>query len=150
MKRVFDDADRIKKIARVPVKSTPAEAPSGLTEAVKASLYDGYLPCATAFEIAKRLEVPLVAVGNAADDLGVRVVNCQLGCFKVKKAVLDTGKKSIIPDVAEAVDAEIAKGPLTCAGVFGLARRLKVPPIEIADAANETHTKIHHCQLSCF
>lgn len=150
MKQVFDDADRTKKMGRIPVKSTPAGAPAGVMEAVKASLSDGFLPCAAAFEIASKLKVPLGTVGNAADDLGIRVTDCQLGCFKVKKAVHDTGKKTPRPDVIEGLESENAKGPLTCAGVFGLARRLKVSPVEIADAANETHAKIHRCQLGCF
>ena len=155
MKRVFGDTDRIKKMARVPMKSTlgaqaQAGPPAGLVEAIKASLADGFLPCATAFQIAKKLKVPLVAVGNAADDLGVRVANCQLGCFKVDKTVPDLGGKTVRPDVAEAVQAHIANDPLTCAAAFGLARRLKVRPIGIADAANQSHTKIHHCQLGCF
>ncbi|MBI4297301.1 MAG: hypothetical protein HY676_02080 [Chloroflexi bacterium] len=155
MKRVFGDTDRIKKMVRVPAKNTPgaqaqAGAPAGLVEAIRGSLADGFLPCAAAFGIAKKLKIPLVVVGDAADDIGVRVVNCQLGCFKVDKSVHDLVGKTVRPELAAAVESHIANGSLTCADVFGLARRLKVRPIEIADAANQSHTKIHHCQLGCF
>ena len=149
MKQVFDDADRAKKKARVTARSA-AGAPEEVTEAIKASLADGYLPCEAAFEIARNLKVPLVAVGNAADDLGIRVTSCQLGCFKVKKAVHDLATKTVRPEVSRAVEEEIGKSALTCAGVFGMAKRLGVPPVEVADAANVAHIKIHGCQLGCF
>lgn len=149
MKQVFDDADRAKKKARVSARSA-AEAPQEVTAAIKASLADGYLPCGSAFEIAQNLKVPLVAVGNVADDLGIRVTSCQLGCFQVKKSVHDLDTKTVSPGVIRAVEEEIAKSPLTCAGVFGMAKRLGVPPVEVADAANVAHIKIHSCQLGCF
>lgn len=149
MKQIFDDADRTKKMSRVPIKNPTTETPAGVAEAIKTSLSDGYLPCEAAFEISKNLRVPPVTVGDAADDLGIRVTDCQLGCFKVQKASHDTGK-AIRPDIAKAVETEVTISPLTCAVVFALARRFKVAPIEIADAANATHTKIHRCQLGCF
>ncbi len=148
MKRVFDDADRAKKQARVPSRST-AGTPTKVNEAIRASLKEGFLPCETAFEIAKKLRVSPVAVGDAADNLGIRVTDCRLGCFSVEKTAHD-GAKTIRPEIIRAVTAEIAKSPLTCAGVFSLAKRLKVSPLEIADAANAAHVKIHHCQLGCF
>jgi len=42
---------------------------------------DGRLPCAAAFAIAEELGVPRLQVGQAADELGVKIVDCQLGCF---------------------------------------------------------------------
>lgn len=155
MKRIFDDADRVKKTERVPVKresgnKSKAGPPSELAEAIKAALADGWLPCIKAFEISKKLRVPLATVGNTADDLGIRVVNCQLGFFKVDKTAGEPDEKTVRPDVSEALEPLIAAGPLTCAGIFGLAKRLKVRPLEIADAANQRQAKIHHCQLGCF
>lgn len=148
MRQVFDDADRAKKKARVPAKSA-AKVPAGVTEAIKASLSDGYLPCETAFKIARKLKVPLVTIGNAADDLGIRVTDCRIGCFKVKKAAHDSAK-TINPEIARVVETEAAKSPLTCAGVFGLAKRIKVSPMDVADAANAANLKFHGCQLGCF
>ncbi|MFA5317631.1 MAG: hypothetical protein WC369_09450 [Dehalococcoidales bacterium] len=154
MKQVFGDEDRIKKAARVPAKKPGTQAKTGssvdLTETIKASLADGLLPCATAFEISKKLKVPLVTVGNTADDMGIRVVDCQLGFFKVDKAASEPDEKTERPDISEALESLIAAGPLTCAGVFSLAKHLKVRPIEIADAANQRQAKIRHCQLGCF
>ncbi len=42
---------------------------------------DGRLPCATAFAIAEELGIPRIRVGQAADELGIRISDCQLGCF---------------------------------------------------------------------
>jgi len=48
---------------------------------VKASLVDGKLPCAAAFQIAKKLGVAPKAVGDTANDINVKIASCQLGCF---------------------------------------------------------------------
>jgi hypothetical protein len=42
---------------------------------------EGKLSCAAARKIAEELNVPLRDVGDAADQLGIRINNCQLGCF---------------------------------------------------------------------
>lgn len=52
-----------------------------LEEKVTSSLVDGQLPCAVAFKIAKELKVNSREVGQTADKLGIRIVQCQLGCF---------------------------------------------------------------------
>jgi hypothetical protein len=148
MKHVFDDADREKKKTRVTAKDA-TKTPAGLTEAIKTSLADGYLPCTTAFEIAKKFKTAPSVVGNAADDMGIRVTDCRLGCFKVDKTV-QKSTKNIKPEITGAVESENARSPLTCASAFGLAKRLKVSTMEIADAANAAHIKFRNCQLGCF
>ena len=58
-----------------------------LAEALKQRAADGRLPCAAAFALARELGLAPLAVGQAADELGIRIVDCQLGCFgKHKKA----------------------------------------------------------------
>jgi len=42
---------------------------------------EGKLPCAVARKIAEDLNLPYKEVGDAADVLGIRIKNCQLGCF---------------------------------------------------------------------
>jgi len=39
------------------------------------------LPCAVAFKIARDLDVPLAEVGRTCNELGIKVVGCQIGCF---------------------------------------------------------------------
>ncbi len=40
------------------------------------------LPCARALELAARHEVPAREIGEACNRQGIRVANCQLGCFQ--------------------------------------------------------------------
>ncbi|MBI5846952.1 MAG: hypothetical protein HZB31_03235 [Nitrospirae bacterium] len=42
---------------------------------------DGKLSCSDARKIAESLNISYKEVGDAADDLGIRIRNCQLGCF---------------------------------------------------------------------
>ena len=39
------------------------------------------LACADAFRIAQDLDVPLAEVGRACNELGIKMMQCQLGCF---------------------------------------------------------------------
>ncbi|MDN5344789.1 MAG: hypothetical protein PWQ18_901 [Clostridia bacterium] len=47
-----------------------------------AASHGGKLPCAVAQEVARRLQVPMREVGQAADDLKIKIIQCQLGCFE--------------------------------------------------------------------
>ncbi len=56
------------------------------TEAVKnaASEVDGHmaLPCAKAFMLAEKLEIKLKDIRRICDENSIKIVMCQLGCFK--------------------------------------------------------------------
>lgn len=156
MPRDFNNADREKKLRRTGLREDSASAsgdnaPAYLEQQVKSALQQGCLPCPAAFVIARKLGVKQIAVGNAADRLGVRISNCQLGCFKVEKNLHeDLNGKTINEKAAAALNSFTDAAPLTCLGAFQLARRIGVRPIEIADAANLRHMKIHNCQLGCW
>mgnify|MGYP000338944675 CR=1 FL=1 len=42
---------------------------------------EGLLPCAKAWAVARRLGISKLEVSGAAEALGIRIVQCQLGCF---------------------------------------------------------------------
>ena len=46
------------------------------------SLFDGKLPCPSAFKLAKELRIAPKDVGDAVDNMGIKICSCQLGCFK--------------------------------------------------------------------
>ncbi|HKM39835.1 MAG TPA: hypothetical protein VJ036_06155 [bacterium] len=48
---------------------------------VKKLAPEGQLACAQAFALAKQLGVKPRVIGQAADDLKIRIVSCQLGLF---------------------------------------------------------------------
>ena len=52
-----------------------------LDKEIQASLIKGRLPCAVAFTTMEKLNVALRMVGGKANELKIRIINCQLGCF---------------------------------------------------------------------
>ncbi len=44
----------------------------------------------------------------------------------------------------------LVNGKLPCAVAFKIARKLKVSPKQVGDAANRLNIKISNCQLGCF
>lgn len=60
-----------------PVEGVPPE----IQARIEASLEEDQLPCARAWEIAAQLGLDRLAVGKAADGLGIPISCCQLGCF---------------------------------------------------------------------
>ncbi len=43
---------------------------------------DKKLPCKLAFKISEEWNVGLKEIGNMANELGIKIIECQLGCFK--------------------------------------------------------------------
>ncbi len=39
------------------------------------------IPCATTMEIAEKFSVTPIEVGQICNKMGIKIVNCQLGCF---------------------------------------------------------------------
>jgi hypothetical protein len=155
MTRSFNDIDRDNKKTRITLPENIAGlSPSQLTALetrVRDSLTKDYLPCAIAFKIAGDTGVPVVAVGQVADKIGHRITGCQIGCFKVEKTIRDGVKsKDIDGKVLAEIEALDSRGELTCAAVFELAKRYRMKPLAIADAANLNNLKIRNCQLGCF
>ena len=58
-----------------------SQVPERLATALRGALIDEALPCAAAWAIAEREELPRPVVGSAAETLGIRIAPCQLGCF---------------------------------------------------------------------
>lgn len=63
------------------VKMRPDEVKDKVAEEVKKKAIGGKLSCSTARMIAEKLGVSYKDVGEAADNLHVKITNCQLGCF---------------------------------------------------------------------
>lgn len=47
-----------------------------------AASHEGQLPCAVAQDLARKLGVPMISIGEAANELKIKISKCQLGCFK--------------------------------------------------------------------
>ncbi|MFC2010819.1 hypothetical protein ACFLUR_00810 [Chloroflexota bacterium] len=153
--RDFNEADRKKKTARIRIQENPGNLSkavlSQLEDTVKASLKDGSLPCPVAWKIAKEANVPKIAVGEITDRLGIRLTNCQIGCFKIEKTPHDKSiHQNIDSEIIVMLETLKENNQLTCAKVFDLAQQFKLKPMAIADEANARDFKIRACQLGCF
>jgi hypothetical protein len=153
--RSFNEADRKKKSKRIQIQENPGnlseEALSQLEGVVRASLEDGYLPCPKAWKIAKESNVPKFVIGDIADRLGIRITNCQIGCFKIDKTPYnDSTHKKIDKEITTLLKKLGDTNQLTCAKVFDLGREFKVKPMDIANEVNVRNLKINSCQLGCF
>jgi len=111
----------------------------------------GRLRCARALAIARRLGVSPGLVGDAANRLGIRIADCQLGCFGVHKlAPQDVDRVQVPPALADELAASLVDGSLHCPTAFEIAARLKVQPRKVGHAATRQGIRISGCQLGCF
>ncbi len=153
--RDFGDADREKKRARIQLPDNPdnlsAEALAHLESAVKAAGSGGSVACPAAWRLARDAGVSRLAVGARIDALGLRVTDCQLGCFRVGKTpAAGPASGAVESRLAHRVEALGEAKALTCASAFALAQELAIPPRAVADAANAGGHKLRQCQLGCF
>ena len=58
------------------------ESEAKIERLVRENSVDGRLSCKKALEIANRLNVAPRRVGDAANNLKIKLSSCQLGCFK--------------------------------------------------------------------
>lgn len=122
-----------------------------VAEEARSAEGEGRLACARAKGIAKRLGVAPEEVGDAADRLGLRIVDCQLGCFGSKKATHeDLDSIQISEALAETIKLSLVDGQLYCAAAFEVARKVKATPKQVGDAATKLQVRLSKCQLGCF
>ena len=56
--------------------------PDDLEDAIREKLINGKLNCASAWEVAKKLNIPKMHVSSACEKLGIKIKSCQLGAFR--------------------------------------------------------------------
>jgi hypothetical protein len=52
-----------------------------IKEEIQKRIKNNRLPCAVARTIARDLSVPFREVGRVADELKIKITDCELGCF---------------------------------------------------------------------
>jgi len=63
-------------------KVKPADSVSSeLEDAIKKALLNDRLPCASAWDIAEKLDLGKLSVSSACETLGIKISPCQLGAF---------------------------------------------------------------------
>jgi hypothetical protein len=109
------------------------------------------IPCAVAFEIAKKLQVSADAVGMTVDLINYRLVKCQLGLFgyQPKKKIVKPQNK-VSEDLKDAISDALVQGRLSCKSAWDIASRFEVHKLKVSGACEAMGVKIKHCQLGAF
>jgi hypothetical protein len=119
--------------------------------AIQEQAREGTLSCAAAFRIAKDLGVTPLAVGQAVDALGVRLVRCQLGLYGYgeQKSVVKPAEE-VSPELEQAIREGLILGRLPCSVVWAISVRFGMPKMHVANSVEKLEIRIGQCQLGAF
>lgn len=137
-------------------RDTSAITPDArILAAINDHLVDGKLPCAAAFEVAGKLAVEPLAVGQTATGAEIRLNRCQLGLFGYPGKQGWKGSRTAdraVPEGLEAalVEAAGADQELACARAWELAAAYNVPRMQVGYLADKLGLHISPCQLGAF
>ncbi len=122
-----------------------------LARELKSRVSEGRLPCAVAFDIAKRLNVPPEEVGFTLDVLEIRLFACQLGLFgyEPNKKIVEPARE-IDPRLRSEIREHAGKERLSCKEAWEIAGRLKIRKMAVSAACESLGVKIGPCQLGAF
>lgn len=113
------------------------------------------LPCAVAHYIAAELMLDPLVVGKAANQLNVRITQCQLGLFgyakKGQPAYRILRPMEPLPEaLARALNETAVDGRVSCARLWQIAGQFELSRHEVGNAADTLGIKVKPCQLGCF
>lgn len=119
--------------------------------AIQEQIREGTLRCAAAFHIAKELNVTPLTVGEAANELEVRLSHCQLGLFGYgeQKSIVEPAEQ-VSPELEMAIREGLVEGRLPCVVAWEIAARLDVSKRHVANAVEKLEIRIRPCQLGAF
>ena len=122
-----------------------------IREALMKRATHGELPCAVAFDVAKRFGVSPHAVGRTADLLEIRLVKCQIGLFgyRPKKSIVKPAK-SVPPELEKVILAGLVNDRLPCKHAWEIADQLGIHKMKVSSACDALGIKIRPCQLGAF
>jgi hypothetical protein len=111
------------------------------------------IPCACAVGAATACGVPPAAMGEAANGLGIRISECQLGLFGYelygeKRWTRRLG--AVPPALEQSVRAACAENRLACAAAWRLADERGLPRLLFGSVAETLDVRVSRCQLGCF
>jgi len=127
------------------------EKNSLLDKEILNSVTDNELSCVTAFEIAERLHIQAKDIGETADRLKIRLVNCQLGLFgyKPNKKIV-TAQEAVSEELNSAIRKSLDGGKLSCIKSWEIAADLKISRFSVSCSCEALGIKIKECQIGAF
>ncbi len=133
-------------------KHGPGVVPSPLIRhQIENRLQNDELWCASAFKIARALDVSAGEVGKTADLMNVRLARCQLGIFGFgarKKIVQPVD--SPVDGLEDAIRAALVEQRLPCRAAWNIARKFKVAKMTVSGVCESIGIRIGPCQLGAF
>ena len=113
------------------------------------------MPCAAALRIAARLDIDPARVRQGADQLQIKIMQCQLGLFGYRSKQQGVSKmvrpaKAVPARLERRIRSLASAGGLGCAQAFDIARDLHLKRLTVGSAADGLGIKIVSCQLGCF
>ncbi len=112
---------------------------------------EGLLPCKQAFAASDALGLSRAQIGRHADDMGLKLMACQLGLFgyrpekKIVKPV-----ESIDPAFAGEIRNRLVSGRLSCHEAFEIALEKGVEKMVVSAYCEAMTISIKPCQLGAF
>jgi hypothetical protein len=109
------------------------------------------IPCAVAFEIARKLKVNPDAVGMTADLMNFKLTKCQLGLFgyQPQKKIVEHPDR-VTEDLKNAIANQLVQGRLSCRRAWDIASGLKIGKMKVSGACEAMDINIMGCQLGAF
>lgn len=109
------------------------------------------LPCVAAFEIAEKLNIRAMGVGEAADRLKIELVKCQLGLFGYKpdKKIVKA-QEAVSEELKAAISKSLSGGKLSCLKAWEIAADFKISKLAVSCSCEALGIKIKECQIGAF
>jgi hypothetical protein len=128
-----------------------AVADTVVHDALLKRVVDGKLPCAIAFDVARRLGVSAEAVGRIADLMELRLVKCQLGLFGYGPGKSIVKSAASVPLALEkAIREALLNDRLPCDSAWEIAKCFGIHKMKVSAACDTLGIKIRPCQLGAF
>jgi len=122
-----------------------------IAAAIRERVGEGKLACETAFDIAGELDVTPRAVGETADEIGLRLCRCQLGLFGYgeRRRIVEPAA-DVSPELTQAIDQGLILGRLPCAVAWALAARFGMTKLDVSNSVEALEVRLSQCQLGAF
>jgi len=104
---------------------------------------DGKLTCSNAFKIATKLKISPIEVGNKAQEMNIRITDCDLGQFG--KRPMGTFKENVLQDLKKISDEQ---NRVCCKDARALAKKSSLKSVRTA--IKEGGLDVIYCELGCF
>jgi len=122
-----------------------------MTEAIRAKIEQGGIPCQNAEVVARDLDITMNEVGKAVDLLEIRINRCQLGLFGYRpETKIVRPAAAVSADLERDIRAALSGGSLSCRRAWKIAEKLAISKLDVSSACETLHIKIKPCQLGAF